>query len=139
MGFEIIEHTADVGVHCTGATLEECFEQAALGVLAINGAYVTGAGEGDEQQSFQITLDAPDLGALLVDWLSEVLYLHDARDAIVTRLAVESIRDNELSGCIELRPRTQEIEGTAVKAVTYHRLAVEPLDGGWEATLYVDV
>lgn len=93
MGFEIIEHTADVGVRCSGATIEECFEQAALGVLAINGAYVTGAGERDT-----IDLDAPDLGALLVDWLSEILYLHDARDAIVTGLGVTAIDGTRLSG-----------------------------------------
>ncbi len=134
MGFEIIEHTADVGVHCRGSSIEKCFEQAALGVLSINGAYEAGTGERDT-----ITLDAPDLGALLVDWLSEVLYLHDARDAIVTDLSVESIRDNELSGWIELRPRTHEIEGTAVKAVTYHLLDVARAEGGWEATFYVDV
>lgn len=134
MGFEIIEHTADVGVHCRGATLEECFEQAAFGVLEINGAYVAGTGERDT-----ITLDAPDLGALLVDWLSEILYVHDARDAIVTGLAVQSIHTNQLTGWVELRPRAEEIEGTAVKAVTYHRLAVERADDGWAATFYVDV
>ncbi|MDQ3963709.1 MAG: archease [Actinomycetota bacterium] len=134
MGFEIIEHTADVGIRCRGRTIEECFEQAAFGVLAINGAYVAGPGERDT-----ITLDAPDLGALLVDWLSEVIYLHDARDAIVTGLGVESIHDNALSGWVEVRNRTGEIEGTAVKAITYHRLVVERVDEGWEATFYVDV
>ncbi len=134
MGFEIIEHTADVGVHCRGSTIEECFEHAAFGVLAINGAYVAGSGERGT-----ITLDAPDLGALLVDWLSEILYLHDARDAIVAGLSVGSIRDNALTGWIELRNRTREIEGTAVKAITYHRLTVERVDDEWAATFYVDV
>ena len=134
MTFEIIEHTADVGVHCWGATVEECFEQAAHGVLAINGAYVAGNGERDK-----ISLDAPDLGALLVDWLSEVLYLHDARDAVVTGLGVTTVEDGRLSGWVELRERTEELEGTAVKAVTYHRLSVERSEGGWEALFYVDV
>ncbi len=134
MGFEIIEHTADVGVRCWDATIEGCFEQGALGVLAINGAYVSGSGE-----RATIELDAPDLGALLVDWISEVLYLHDARDAIVTGLAVTSIDNNKLSGWTELRTRTEDIEGTAVKAVTYHRLSVERADNGWTATFYVDV
>ena len=134
MTFEIIEHTADVGVRCRGATLEECFEQATLGLLEINGAYVAGSGERDT-----ITLDAPDPGALLVDWLSEVVYLHDARDAIVTGFGVDSIRDNELTGWVELRPRSHHISGTAVKAVTYHRLSVERSDDGWKAIFYVDV
>lgn len=134
MTFEIIEHTADVGVRCWGATIEECFEQAALGVLAINGAYVAGNGERET-----IELNAPDPGALLVDWLSEVLYLHDARDAVVTGLGVDSVGDGRLSGWVELRDRVGELEGTAVKAVTYHRLSVEESNGRWEALFYVDV
>lgn len=134
MGFEIVEHTADVGVRCWGATVEECFEQAAHGVLAINGAYV--AGRGDREK---VELDAPDLGAMLVDWLSEVLYLHDARDAVVTGLGVTSVTEGNLSGWVELRDRTEELEGTAVKAVTYHRLSVERANDRWAALFYVDV
>ncbi len=75
-GFEILEHTADVGVRSTGATPEECFEQATLGLADIMGIWRPDGGE-----EVALELEAADLGALLVDWLSEVVYLHDSRDA----------------------------------------------------------
>lgn len=133
-GYEIIEHTADVGVRAWGATLEECFEQAALGVLAINGAYAADGGE-----PVSVSLEANDLGGVLVDWISEVLYLHEARDSVVTAIGVSQADERSLSGNVALKPRTDDIAGTAVKAVTYHRLSVTPTDDGWEATFYLDV
>ena len=37
-GFELLEHTADIGVRARGATLEEAFEQATLGLAEVQGA-----------------------------------------------------------------------------------------------------
>jgi Archease protein family (MTH1598/TM1083) len=37
-GFELLEHTADVGIRARGATLEEAFEQATLGLAEVMGA-----------------------------------------------------------------------------------------------------
>ncbi len=133
-GYEIIEHTADVGVRAWGASLSECFEQSALGVLAINGAFTPGEGE-----RVPVSLDAGDVGGLLVDWISEVLYLHEARDSLVTAIDLARVEEHSLEGTIALAPRRGDIEGTAVKAVTYHRLSVVPTDEGWEATFYLDV
>jgi SHS2 domain-containing protein len=43
-------------------------------------------------------------------------------------------------GTVVLSPRGDErLEGTAVKAVTYHQLRVEPTASGWVAEVYVDV
>ena len=133
--FEILEHTADVGVRAQGATPEETFEQATRGLLDITGA--TGSGSGER---VAISVSANDLGAVLVDWLEEVLYLQDARDAVITGLHVEHAEDTAASGWVEIAPRGQELEGTAVKAITYHQLAVTHRDdGSWEATVYFDI
>ncbi|MDQ4065391.1 MAG: archease [Actinomycetota bacterium] len=134
MGYEIIEHTADVGVRAWGASLLECFEQSALGVLAINGAFEPGDGE-----RVPVSLDASDVGGLLVDWISEILYLHEARDALVTAIDLARVDESSLEATVSLAPRRGDIEGTAVKAVTYHRLSVAPADDRWEATFYLDV
>jgi SHS2 domain-containing protein len=37
-GFELLEHTADVGIRARGATLAEAFEQATLGLAEVLGA-----------------------------------------------------------------------------------------------------
>ena len=45
-GFELLEHTADVGIRARGATLEEAFEQATLGLAVVLGALMAGGSGG---------------------------------------------------------------------------------------------
>jgi protein archease len=133
--FEIIEHTADVGIRATGATLEEMFEQSTLGLADIMGIWHPAPGERAE-----ISLEAPDLGALLVDWLSEVLWLHDSSDALLGAVEVERVGDGVASGSVVLVPREgRPVDGTQVKAITYHQLEVRRSGSEWTARLFVDV
>lgn len=134
MGFEILEHTADVGVRGWGKTLEQAFAQATRGLLDIVGVWKPGPGERES-----IHVQAHDLGALLVDWLGEILYLQDTRDVVVGGLEVSSVDDGRAVGWVELAPRPNEIEGTAVKAITYHQLEVAERDGGWVAQVFLDI
>ena len=133
-GFTILEHTADVGVRAWGSSLEEAFEQATHGFLDIVGAWRPGSGERHE-----IEVTARDPGALLVEWLGEVLYLQDSRDAVICALQVREVGDGSIRGWVELAARPEQIEGTAVKAITYHQLNVERTDRGWEATVFLDI
>jgi SHS2 domain-containing protein len=134
-GYEILEHTADVGVRAWGDTLEECFEQATWGLAEIIGIDRPGSGE-----RVEIELCAEDVGALLVDWLNEVLYLHETRDAAITAVDVRAATDDHVAGVVALQPRTNgSSEGTQVKAVTYHQLEVTRRVDGFVAQVYVDV
>lgn len=134
-GFEHIEHTADVGIRAWDGSLEGCFEQTTLGLLAIMDAWEPGAGE-----RVELELEARDRVALLVDWLSEVLYLQDARDAVVSDIDIEHVSETGIKGSVSLVPRgDRSLEGTAVKAITYHKLAIEKDADGWTARVYVDV
>jgi SHS2 domain-containing protein len=134
-GHEILEHTADVGVRAWAETLEECFEQATWGLAEIIGIARPGRGE-----STHIALEASDAGALLVDWLNEVLYLHDTHDAAIGRVRVASVTEEHVAGTVDLIPRGADpSEGTQVKAVTYHQLRVERRAEGFVAQVYFDV
>jgi SHS2 domain-containing protein len=133
--FEILEHTADIGVRAEGTTLEECFRQATLGLLEISGAHRSGKGE---KQVIEVQAD--DLGALLVYWLEEVLYLQDTTDSVVTDVTVAEVGTGRAVGSLTIAPRGNEVlEGTAVKAITYHQLAVERTADGWAATVFFDI
>ena len=124
-----------MGVRARGTSPEEVFEQATRGLLDITGASGTGAGE-------RVTIDvsANDIAGALVDWLEEVLYLQDARDSVVTALGVERAGDSGARGWVEIAPRERELEGTAVKAITYHQLEVsEQPDGTWLAVVFLDI
>jgi SHS2 domain-containing protein len=96
--------------------------------------------EGREGETVEISLKADDLGALLVDWLSEILYLHDARRSAVAGVTATRVSDTEARGRVGLEPLgDEEIEGVQVKAVTYHRLMVERSEEGWVAEVYLDI
>jgi SHS2 domain-containing protein len=133
-GFEILEHTADVGIRAVAGTAEGVFEQATFGLLDITGALRSGSGT-----EIRIDVEANDIGALLVYWLEEVLYLQDARDSIIMAVDVGSVTGGRATGTVTIAPREEELEGTAVKAITYHQLKVEETSDGWVAVVFFDI
>jgi SHS2 domain-containing protein len=149
-GFKLLEHTADVGVRARGATLEAVFEQATLGLAEVLGAFRPGQGE-----PVTVEVAAGDLGGLLVDWLNEVLWLQEARQAAVAAVRVEHAGDGRAAGAdasstagadafsavgaVAFSAGEPPPDGTFVKAVTYHRLRVERDRDGWLAEVYLDV
>jgi SHS2 domain-containing protein len=140
-GFELLEHTADVGIRARGATLEEAFEQATLGLAEVQGAPAPAPGEPapSPRERVAVQVSAGDLGGLLVDWLNEVLWLAETRPAAVTEVRVERVGDGTAAGWVVLASGGPA-GGTFVKAVTYHRLRVEPdPGGGWLVEVYLDV
>jgi SHS2 domain-containing protein len=87
-----------------------------------------------------IEVRADDLGALLVDWLSEVLFLQDARAAAIGGVRVDAVAEHRAAGSVTLAPLPDELdEGVQVKAVTYHQLRVEQTSEGWTATVFFDI
>jgi protein archease len=137
-GFELLEHTADIGIRARGASLEEVFEHATEGLAEVLGARPGGSGGSGEAVAVEVS--AGDRGGLLVDWLNEVLWLREVRQAVVSGVRVERVGDDTASGEVVLAAGGPEPDGTLVKAVTYHRLRVEPdPGGGWLAEVYLDV
>jgi SHS2 domain-containing protein len=131
--WQILEHTADVGLLATGATLEEVFEQATLGLADIIGIRTGSPGE-----LVAVELSGSDVPGLLVDWLSEFLWLHDTRSAGLSSVGVRAVTDNHVAGSFELSV-LRKASGLQVKAVTYHQLAVHRTGDGWSATVFFDV
>lgn len=135
--YRIVEHTADVGIYAVGRSLEDLFAQATLGLLEITGTWVPG----EPAEVVPVAIEAHDLGAMLVDWLSEVLYLQDAGDAVIRTLEVSKVDPPRANGLVGITPRGEDdIEGTPVKAITYHQLQVEETEGeGWECHVFFDI
>lgn len=133
--FEVLEHTADIGLLARGRTLEGLFENAIRGLIEIVGA---GAPEGKDEESLNVEFDESDPGAALVGVLNEVIYLLDRYQARIASVKVE--RDGALIGArVVWGPSSDPPDGTELKAATYHQLKVQKVDGGYEATVYFDV
>jgi protein archease len=133
--FEFLEHTADIGLHLTGETPEEVLEAAGRGLAALQGAWFPGTG--DERT---VEVSAGDLGGLLVSWLDELLYLHEAEDVVFGGFRVDLAGEGRLRADVRTAPRgDRSLEAAGVKAATYHRLRFEEGNGGWVADVYLDV
>jgi len=132
--FEILEHTADIGLRAWGATLEELFAAATEAVARIAGAWEPGTGE-----EISLEVEAADREGLLVAWLSETLYLFDSRGGALGGVRVTSISRGSCRGSVTLRELQDADEGVQVKAITYHQLEVTEHSTGWTATVYLDI
>ena len=137
MGYEVLEHTADVGLRATAPTLPELFAEATRGMAELAGVWSAGA-EGDE---VPVEAAAGDLEGLLVEWLGEVLYVHDSRNAALHRVVLDEVSETFAGGRILLSPLSQERaeEGTQIKAITFHQLEVRRADEGWTARVFFDI
>ncbi|MFH1140826.1 MAG: archease [Chloroflexota bacterium] len=121
-GFEVMDHTADVGIRATGDTLADAFANAARGMFSI----ITDLDTVQPSESRQVTVTAPDMDALLVNWLNELIYLFEVDGLLLVDFAIHSLSDTRLTAnCAGERvdPERHPIK-TGVKAATYHGLEV---------------
>lgn len=135
-GFELFDHTADVGIRVFAPDMNSLLEPAARGLYAVIGELA--AAGAPQPHSLDLTGDEPAL--LLRDYLTELLVLFE-RDLCL----IESIEGQFSTGRLSVRGRRYHVdEGRSVyyrevKAITYHELAIRPISGGYEATIIVDI
>ena len=135
--YEILEHTADVGLRARGASQAELFENAAAGMMEV---VVDPAGVEEPEQK-TMAAEAPDREALLVNFLQEVLWLVDGEGWLPRRVAITRISDTVVSATAHGEPRDASRHNLRmiIKAVTYHQLSVRGTPQGWEAEVYFDI
>ena len=134
-GYEILEHTADVGLRAHAPTVTTLFEQTTRGLCDIAGIWHDGPGS-----SVAIDVEARDREGLMVDWLNEVLYLHDSRNVAIGSVEVDEVSEQRARGRIAVCPLREGAEtAIQVKAVTYHQIDVHETPSGWSATVFFDI
>lgn len=135
--FEILEHTADIGLGVSGATAAELFASAATGLVSI--AMETGAIE--PRVAYALSASGEDWESLLVSWLNEIIYHLDGKRVALGRFEIERINSREViaRGWGEPRDDERHRPRIVVKAATYHQLRVVEEAGGWRAEVYLDI
>lgn len=122
--YDLIDHTADVAIKAYGKTLSEAFENAAKGMFDI----ITDNSEIENVGQYDIELEANNLEQLLVDWLSELLFLNSANNLVFGFFKVQmDEKKNKLSAKVfgEKFNISKHKAGAEIKAVTYHMLEVK--------------
>ncbi len=135
--YETLDHTADACFRTWGDSVAQLFENAAHALAEL--AFETTSVQPLKQVPFETWGD--DYEALLVDWLSEMLYLFDAGELTPESFQIEELTETTLRGMIWGEPRDPSRHSwkVIVKAVTYHNIEVKNHDGRWEALVVLDI
>ena len=132
--FEILEHKADLKIRVFGKTKEELFSNALLAMT--NG--LRPELKAQNAKSKNIKVKSLNLETLLIDFLSEVLYLIQVNKEVYDTIKFKMFSDNELEA--ELFGKKIERFGQDIKAVTYHSLDIHQGGTGmWEAIILFDI
>lgn len=122
MRYELLEHTADIMVRTTGADLEECFANAAYALED----QIVDADRVRSLERVEIDVEGFDKEALLLNFLSEFLFLFDTRRLVFGQFLV-FIDGNNLHCDAWGEPIDVERHGAKreIKAITYHMMQVD--------------
>lgn len=138
MGYEFLEHTADVKFRSYGENLEDAFENASLALKEV----IVEDTEIKEKTIKEFSVEGKDKEALLREFLEEFLYLLDAENFIFSKIKVLDIEKNKL-----FKLKVKVIGDNAsnynfsnpVKAVTYNDMEVKTVKNGWMCQVVLDV
>ena len=135
--FEVLDHTADIGIIVHGEDLKALFENAGEAFFHL----ITDLRKVKRRVERQIDIRGESLDRLMVDWLSELLYLHDVENLLFRGFKVESVGEDGLKAIAKGEPFQEGIHviKTGVKAVTYHQISVRQENGRWRAQVILDL
>lgn len=129
-------HTADLGLLVRGDSPEELFVDATKGLTLLLAAEY----QVRPTMRREIEISAPDRAVLLVDFLSEILYLAQGDGLLTVKVWVRELSDTVIKAELGL-VSLSAIGGLKqeIKAVTYHGLEIIETGAGLEATIVFDV
>ncbi|TET99370.1 MAG: archease [Candidatus Stahlbacteria bacterium] len=135
--YQIIDHTADLGIIVKGPDVRNLF---ILAAQAMTDLMV----EGDiskETVIKDVSLQGEDFPDLMVRWLGEILYLFDGENLIVNSIKIKSISPTKLKSTLTLTSFETEHHQVIreIKAVTYHQISVDKTKDGWQAKVIFDI
>jgi len=135
--FEILDHTADIGLIVHGENLKALFENAGEAFFHL----ITDLRKVKGRIERRVNIGGESLDRLMVDWLSELLYLHDVEHLLFKRFKIDSIGEDGLKAAVkgDLFQEGVHVIKTEVKAVTYHQIEVRQENRGWRAQVILDL
>jgi SHS2 domain-containing protein len=134
--FEIIEHTADVGLKIYGKDMGDLFVNAAKGLFS----FIVDLNKVKSSVEIKVDLAAENREELLVTWLNELIFQLSARWFISKEFYITKITDRKVTAVI----RGDKVDLSKhkllseIKAATYHELEVKDTGRGFEAKVILD-
>lgn len=132
---EELSHTSEIGLRVRADAPEQlfvCSARAMFGLLRVLPDTTR------PPIHHHVTIDSMDGESLMVDWLSELLYLHETTGALFSDCTVLHWTATRLEAQVTGYPPVAP-PAVHVKAVTYHQLMIQANADGWTAQIYFDI
>jgi len=135
--FEIIDHTADIGIVAFGTDIKQVFANAALGLFTL----MADTDDFKEDVERELKLSAEDVEVLLVEWLNELIYIFDVEHIFFKRFEVDEITSTQIKArCFGEKIKTSRHKlKREIKAATYHMLKINKEDAGYKVQVIFDI
>lgn len=138
--FVFSPHTADILIKVYGGSLKELFISAALGMFSRMVEKKKNR-PGAVPKEINVKLHEEDLEGLLQSWLSELLFLFETKNLVLSRIKSLEFDGMSLSACVlfDVFDEGYYEKKDEIKAVTHHELKVEKTRTGWKSEIIFDV
>lgn len=136
--YEILEHTADIGIAVKGGDLEKLFRNAAMAMFDIMAEKAVDK-KSEKIEKFLIRQEADDLEELFVNWLNELLSLSGAKSKIFCEFTFRNLDEGKLEAVAGGEDMANYRINTEIKAATYHGLEIKKAGSQWQAKVIFDV
>jgi SHS2 domain-containing protein len=136
--YELLEHTADIGIRVAAQDLPGLFRAAALAMFDITAERKTQIEESAKKE-ITIRLKTEDLEELLISWLNELLSLSSVKGLIFSEFRFAKLEKCSLEAVAAGEDISNYQVNAEIKAATYHQLRIEETKSGWQAEIIFDV
>lgn len=135
--YEVLEHTADIGIRVKSSTLEGLFRDAGLALTDLSTEKQKTIIP--EKHKIVITQKAANVEELFVNWLNELLSLSSAEGLIFEDIKINQATENFIDAIAIGSDRKNYKTNIEIKAATYHQLKVQKINSHWQAEVIFDV
>ncbi|KAL0208541.1 hypothetical protein P9112_011128 [Eukaryota sp. TZLM1-RC] len=141
IGYEYLDHPADIQLHGYGPSLASAFEQTALAMMNYSCPLdLVGI---DSSKTQTIEIEGSDLENCLFRFLDEILFLFQT-DFFITKHISDLVINTDscslkctLKG--EVFKRDKHEGGADIKAITYSAMRIENSENVWHCYVVVDI
>jgi protein archease len=136
--YRFLDHPSEAMVEVTAPTVEEVFRDSAVALFEI----MTNTSQIKPERSFEIRLESPNRGNLLIDWLNKLILIQETQKVFLSQFEIVVRQDS--IWLLEARVEGSSIESTherrsEVKSATYGQFLWEETPQGHRVRFVLDV
>ena len=137
--YEILEHTADVGLLIYGETPEKVFSNSIEGLLFLILPNINNCNKNNQKDKFvTINLEATNIEELLVNWINEFIFYFYSKRLVPVTIKINKLIDTKIEAVINFCKNNKELL-VEIKAATYHELYLHKTETGYKAKVFFDI